>query len=417
MHQTLSALPVMTSWLSELDSELALRQQQGLYRSRLELQSPQGASIKVNGREYINFSSNDYLGLANHPTVVEAFHQGAQQYGVGAGASHLIVGHHQPHQQLEQAIAQLTGRDRALVFSSGYMANLGVIHALLGNNDLIIEDKLNHASLIDAGRGCGAKLLRYRHNDLGHLEQLLQEHLSHYQNRRILLAVDGVFSMDGDIAPLDKLATLCSENNIALMVDDAHGFGVLGKSGGGCAQHFDLSQTALPVVMGTMGKALGVAGAFVAGSEALIETLIQFARTYIYTTALPPACASAALASLQLLQNGDEQQVLRQRIEYFRGGIKSLDIDVPDSQTAIQPLIVGEASDAVALSEALRQQGLLVSAIRPPTVPMGTARLRIALSAAHTEEHIDRLLSALCQFKTSPGKAFTFMQREPGGLR
>ncbi|MEZ7984872.1 MAG: 8-amino-7-oxononanoate synthase, partial [Pseudomonadales bacterium] len=281
---------------------LASRQQEKLYRQRFTLDTAQGPLVQLKGHEYLNFSSNDYLGLANHPSVISAFQSSAEQYGVGAGASHLVVGHQQPHEQLEVALAAFTGRDRALLFSSGYMANLGVLKALLAKDDVIIQDKLNHASLIDGGLASGAQLLRYRHNDLDHLEQLLTKSAIADRGARKILAVDGVFSMDGDIAPLDTLADICNKHDVALMVDDAHGFGVLGEQGAGCSEHFGLDQQRLPIIMGTLGKAFGVSGAFVAGSHEMIETLIQFSRTYIYTTALPPACASAALQSLSIIK-------------------------------------------------------------------------------------------------------------------
>ncbi|MDG1293521.1 MAG: 8-amino-7-oxononanoate synthase [Pseudomonadales bacterium] len=304
---------------------LAARQQEKLYRQRFTLDTAQGPLVQLKGQDYLNFSSNDYLGLANHPAVISAFQASAKQYGVGAGASHLVVGHQQPHEQLERAIAEFTGRERALLFSSGYMANLGVLKALLTKDDVIIQDKLNHASLIDGGLASGAQLLRYRHNDLDHLDQLLSKSASadnaDKQTRKIL-AVDGVFSMDGDIAPLDALADICDMHNVALMVDDAHGFGVLGEQGGGCSEVFGLDQQRLPIVMGTLGKAFGVSGAFVAGSHELIETLIQYSRTYIYTTALPPACAAAALQSLSIIKAQPERrQHLQDLIAYFRKAI------------------------------------------------------------------------------------------------
>ena len=389
----------MTSWLQSLTPQLELRQQQNLYRQRLQTQSAQGTVVDIDDQQLLNFSSNDYLGLANHPDVVNAFKNAVDSYGVGAGASHLVVGHHRLHHQLETALAKFTGRDRAVLFSSGYMANLGVIQALLGKRDFIVQDKLNHASLIDAGLDCGAKMLRYKHNDITHLQQLLGKNLPEHGageiSQRRLLAVDGVFSMDGDIAPLPQLLELCEQYQLALMVDDAHGFGVLGEHGGGCAEHFNLSQTQLPIVMGTLGKAFGVSGAFVAGSHALIETLVQFSRSYIYTTALPPACAAAAYQSLQLLQQPERRIQLRKSIAQFRDGIATLCIPLGESSTAIQPLIVGSSEQALALSNALFEAGILVTAIRPPTVPVGTARLRVALSAAHSSDHIDQLLNAL----------------------
>ena len=393
----------MSRWISDLGPALESRQQDNLYRQRLTLDTAQGPLVQLQGREYLNFSSNDYLGLANHPDVISAFQSAAQQYGVGAGASHLVVGHQQIHEELECALASFVGRERALLFSSGYMANLGVFKALLGKDDVIIQDKLNHASLIDGGISSGGQFLRYRHNDLDHLEQLLNKPAIADQKIRKILAVDGVFSMDGDIAPLDSLADICDSHNIALMVDDAHGFGVVGERGAGCSEHFSLDQQRLPIVMGTLGKAFGVAGAFVAGSHEMIETLIQYSRTYIYTTALPPACAAAALQSLNIIktqpQRGEHFQAL---IGYFRAAVNDLNFDVLPSSTAIQPLIVGDSKKALALSQALMDAGILVSAIRPPTVPAGTARLRITLTAAHSFAHIDQLINVLRQHQSRP---------------
>lgn len=388
----------MSSWISDLGPALTLRQQENLYRQRLTLGTAQGPLVQLEGREYLNFSSNDYLGLANDPAVISAFQSSTQLYGVGAGASHLVVGHQQPHEALEVALAAFTGRDRALLFSGGYMANLGVLKALLRKDDVIIQDKLNHASLIDGGIASGAQLLRYRHNDLDHLEQLLKKSAAADNGLRKILAVDGVFSMDGDIAPLDALANICDTHDVALMVDDAHGFGVLGEQGAGCSEHFGLDQERLPIVMGTLGKAFGVSGAFVAGSHEMIETLIQYSRTYIYTTAMPPACAAAALASLNIIKAQPERrQHLQDLIAYFRKAISALDFNVLPSSTAIQPLIIGDSEKALALSQALFDAGLLVTAIRPPTVPVGSARLRITLTATHTFAQVDQLIDVLRQ--------------------
>lgn len=391
----------MSSWIDNLAPALRTRKQDNLYRQRSTLQSAQGPLVQLDDREYLNFSSNDYLGLANHPEVVSAFQQAANTQGVGSGASHLVVGHHSSHHELEVALASFVGRERALLFSGGYMANLGIIKALLGKGDLIVEDKLNHASLIDGGLSSGAELIRYRHNDIQHLRQLLEKNRlskssTTKNNTRKLLAVDGVFSMDGDIAPLDQLADLCQQYDMALMVDDAHGFGVLGEHGAGCAEQFALNQTQLPILMGTLGKAFGVAGAFVAGSDALIETLIQFARTYIYTTALPPACAAAAMQSLQIVQQQPQlREHLKHLIRYFRQGLEQAGFALSTSLTPIQPLIVGDSEQALALSQHLFDAGILVTAIRPPTVPVGTARLRITLTAAHSFSQLDQLLEAL----------------------
>jgi len=350
--------------------------------------------ITVGGRQLLSFCSNDYLGLANHPQVIKALQQGADRYGVGSGASHLISGHSAAHHALEEELAEFTRQPRALLFSTGFMANLGVITALFGKSDAVFEDRLNHASLIDAGLYSGARLQRYLHADSGSL----RSHLSKSQAAQKLIVTDGVFSMDGDIAPLDELANLATEFNTWLMVDDAHGFGVLGQNGRGTAEHLQLNSDAITIYMGTLGKALGTFGAFISGSEALIETLIQLARSYIYTTALPPAVAEATRASLRLLQQEFwRRDKLRSLIHRFRQGAQQLGLKLMESHTPIQPLVVGDSQTAVSISDNLLESGFLISAVRPPTVPQGSARLRITFSAAHEETQVDRLLDALSQ--------------------
>ena len=380
-----------------LSPALAERKQQHLYRQRRELQSAQGATVQVDGQTLINFSSNDYLGLANHPEVVSAFQQAADDFGVGSGASHLVCGHSRLHHQLEQELAAFTGRDRAVLFSTGYMANLGVINALVGKNDFIFEDKLNHASLLDGGLLSGAKFQRFLHNDIESLETKLRRcDEGDNQNSKKLIVVDGVFSMDGDCAPLKALSDLADKYQAWLMVDDAHGLGVLGDNGAGCAEHFQLNQQQLPILMGTLGKGFGSFGAFVAGSDELIETLIQYARPYIYTTALPPAIAAASLASLKIIrEDKNRRQHLQQLISLFKQRAAQLDLNLMPSDTAIQPLMIGDSEKAMLISEALQQQGFLVGAIRPPTVPNNTARLRVTLSAAHTQQQVLDLLAAI----------------------
>jgi 8-amino-7-oxononanoate synthase len=375
-----------------LQPALDQRRAEQLYRRRRVVETAQGADVVVDGKRYLNFCSNDYLGLANHPAVVEAFQKAAAEFGVGSGASHLVCGHSRLHHELEEKLAAFTGRPRALLFSTGYMANLGVINALLGSGDHIFQDRLNHASLLDGGLLSGARFQRFLHNDCANLEARLRK--LDDSDARKLICVDSVFSMDGDTAPLPALAALARRHGAWLMADDAHGFGVLGERGAGCAEQLDTEQ--LPILMGTLGKAIGTAGAFVAGSEALIETLIQFARTYIYTTAMPPAVAAATSASLDLLQSeGWRRQHLKQLIQRFRDGAEQLGLALMPSQSAIQPLQVGDAGRALELSDRLAEHGLWISAIRPPTVPAGSARLRITLSAAHSEAQIDYLLSAL----------------------
>ncbi len=383
----------------DLAPALAEKKQQHLYRVRRQLESAQGPEIRLDGRDMLAFCSNDYLGLANHPQVIEAFTQAAHRWGVGGGASHLVNGHHSEHHALEEALAAFTQREAALFFSTGYMANIGVINALLGRQDRVLEDRLNHASLLDAGLLCGARFQRYRHAAAEHLDSLLAQG----DYRRTLVVTDGVFSMDGDLAPLPALARRCQQHSAWLMVDDAHGFGTLGVGGRGIVSHYGLTATEVPVLVGTLGKAFGTAGAFVAGSRLLIETLIQNARTYIYTTAMPPALAAATRASLALLEQDEWRReqlqtlVRRFREEVSRIGFTLLtplaEADTP--QTPIQPLLVGGADQALALAAALEQRGILITAIRPPTVPANSARLRVTFSALHTHAHLDRLLEAL----------------------
>lgn len=382
----------MNPFAQHLQQTLDARQAQHRYRHRRLLETATGVEVKVDGKHFISFCSNDYLGLANHPDVVAALCASAATMGVGSGASHLVCGHSHEHQALEQDIARYCNRDRALLFSTGYMANLGAIAALVGPTDAIFQDRLNHASLLDAGRLSGARFCRFQHNNLDDLAKKLAASSA----RRKLIVVDGVFSMDGDLAPLPELASLAAEHNAWLMVDDAHGFGCLGSSGFGSCEHWNLSQQQVPVLMGTLGKGMGTFGAFIAGSEQLIETLIQLARTYIYTTALPPAIAAATRVSLTLAQKENwRREQLEKRIDQFRRGASALGFTLMPSATAIQPILVGDDAAALALSDALAAQGYLISAIRPPTVPEGSARLRITLSAAHTQEHVAGLLAAL----------------------
>jgi 8-amino-7-oxononanoate synthase len=367
-----------------------------LYRKRTIIDGPQAVQLRVAGRELINFCSNDYLGLASHPDVIAALKQGAEVYGVGAGASHLVNGHSRAHHALEEELSAFVQRPRALLFSTGYMANLGVVSTLIGRGDVVLEDRLNHASLIDAGLLSGAKLQRYLHGD----SQSVQQHLVKWQAKnskaRCLIATDGVFSMDGDLAPLADLAESANKYDAWLMVDDAHGLGVLGKHGRGSLEYFDLDDQQVPILMGTLGKALGTFGAFVAGSEVLIETLVQQSRSYIYTTALPPAVAEATRASLKLVKNDSwRREKLQTLIKRFRNGAKELGLMLMDSHTPIQPVVIGDAGRTMAISQALNEYGFYISAIRPPTVPEGSSRLRITLSAMHTEEQVDQLLEAL----------------------
>ena len=378
--------------MKDLRAALQQRNAEHLYRTRRITDGPQQPEMHIDGRSVISFCSNDYLGLANHPDIKAAFISGVEKYGAGSGASHLINGHSRAHHELEQELAEFTGYPRALLFSTGYMANIGVAQALTGRGDTVFEDRLNHASLLDGGLLSGARLMRYSHNNAVELEHKLAAR----ESGEKLVLTDGIFSMDGDIADLPSLVAVCDQRNARFMVDDAHGFGVLGESGRGSLEHFGLASADAPIYMATLGKALGVAGAFVAGSEELIETLINTARTYIYTTASPPAVAEATRAALRLIQSEPGLRAkLNDNIRYFRTCAEQTGLSLSASATAIQPLIIGDTEATVSLSERLFEAGLLVTAIRPPTVPQGTARLRITLSAAHTRELIDHLVGNL----------------------
>ncbi|HDS1790306.1 8-amino-7-oxononanoate synthase [Pseudomonas putida] len=377
----------------DLAARLAERRAADLYRQRPLLESPQGPEVVVDGQRLLAFCSNDYLGLANHPEVITAWQAGAERWGVGGGASHLVVGHSTPHHQVEEALAELTGRPRALLFSTGYMANLGAITALVGQGDTVLQDRLNHASLLDGGLLSGARFNRYLHNDPASLASRLDKAVGN-----TLVVTDGVFSMDGDLADLPALADVARARGAWLMVDDAHGLGTLGTQGGGIVEHFGLGVDDVPVLIGTLGKACGTAGAFVAGSEALIEALVQFARPYIYTTSQPPALACATLKSLELLRRETwRREHLAALIRQFREGAQQMGLQLMDSPTPIQPIVIGDSAQALRLSRLLRERGLLVTAIRPPTVPAGSARLRVTLSAAHSEAQVQLLLNALAE--------------------
>ncbi|MCV6590199.1 MAG: 8-amino-7-oxononanoate synthase [Marinobacterium sp.] len=380
--------------MSFTDLHLALEQRRAdsLYRVRRTLETAQSPAVRVDGRDYLAFCSNDYLGLANHPDVIKALQNAADHYGVGGGASHLVNGHSLPHHQLEEALAEFTGRERVLLFSTGYMANIGAVNALLGKQDAVFEDRLNHASLLDAGLLSGARFQRYLHNDTDNLSKRMAK----TEARRKLVVTDGVFSMDGDVADLPAICKAARAEGAWVMVDDAHGFGCLGETGGGCVEQSGLGVDDVQVLVGTLGKGFGTAGAFVAGSDVLIETLIQYARTYIYTTSMPPAVAAATLKSLELLQRESwRRNKLDALITQFRCGCEQLGLELMDSPTPIQPIMIGESDQAMAISAQLEQQGIFISAIRPPTVPAGSARLRVTLSASHTEQQVDRLLGAL----------------------
>lgn len=398
-----------------LRERLAEIERQGLYRRRRVLDSPQGPEVVVDGRRLINFCSNDYLGLANDPAVVAALREGAARYGVGSGAAHLVCGHGRAHHELEAELADFTGRDRALLFSTGYMANLGVVSAMTGRGDAVFEDRLNHASLVDGARLSGARLRRYAHADAAALAEVMGAGAPGAG----LIASDGVFSMDGDLAPVPGLARVAREQGAWLLIDDAHGLGVLGARGGGLLEQQGLSQDEVPILVGTLGKAFGTFGAFVAGRTELIEWLVQRARTYIYTTALPPAVAVATRKALKLARlDAWRRERLNALIARFRGGACHLGLPLLDSATPIQPLLIGGNAAALRASDALLAAGFLVGAIRPPTVPAGTARLRITLTAAHTEAQVDRLLDTLARRRGrgggSPGTGDMTAHRTPG---
>lgn len=375
-----------------LRQQLYERKQAHQYRRRRIMDTPQGIKVRVDKREYLNFCSNDYLGLANHPELKKSFKQAADRYGVGSGSAHLINGHSHEHHALEEELAAFTGRQRALLFSTGYMANLGVVTTLLGRSDTLFADRLNHASLIDAGILSRARTQRYAHNDM----TALAEKLAQCDKGEKLILSDSVFSMDGDLAAVADMARLAQTHAALLMIDDAHGFGVLGKTGAGSLEQAGLDAVAVPILMGTLGKALGTFGAFVAGDELLIEALINHARSYIYTTALPPAVAAATRTSLRLLQTESwRREKLASLVEYWKQGAMQLQLPLMESDTAIQPLLLGSSEKAVRISRQLDEQGFLISAIRPPTVAKGQARLRITFCADHEQAHIDRLLEVL----------------------
>src|SRR3954468_12300695 len=377
--------------MPDLSPQLEALARAGLGRPPRVVESAHAPHLSVGRRRYLAFCSNDYLGLAHHPALVEAACRGAERYGVGAGASALISGHTQAHEALEARLARFARLPRALHFGSGYLANLGVVAALAGRGATVFSDELNHACLIDAARLSRAEVRVYPHLDLGVLARMLER----CETPAKLVASDAVFSMDGDLAPLPELLELCERHDAWLLVDDAHGFGVLGEGGRGSLSHFGIAAPRV-AYMGTLGKAAGVHGAFVAGEDALIEWLVQRARTYVFTTAGPPLLACALMASLELIEVEEHRRTrLRTLIERLRKSLSGLPWELRFSKTPIQPLVVGDNQVALDLAERLRERGIWVPAIRPPTVPPGSARLRIALSAVHSAEHVDQLAAAL----------------------
>jgi 8-amino-7-oxononanoate synthase len=377
--------------INQLKIELSERAAAGLQRQRRLLQSPQSAHLVADGEPLLSFASNDYLGLANHPALIAAFQLAAVEAGVGGGASHLITGHHQFHHQAEQSLADFIGLPAGLLFSTGYMANMGIIAALMGRDDAIFADKLNHASLNDAALLSRATLHRYAHQNLAQLEKLLKQSTA----KRKLVVVDAVFSMDGDFAPVPELLVLCEQYDAYLLLDDAHGFGVLGKQGRGILDYFNVHSSRI-IYMATLGKAAGVAGAFVGADATIIDYLIQSAKTYIYTTASPPALAAALVKSIEVMRTDAERHKhLQSLIHLFKSELKLKKWQLMPSITAIQPVLVGSNQEALNLSQFLLARGILVPAIRPPTVPKDTARLRVSISAAHSVEDVRQLINAL----------------------
>jgi len=386
-----------TDWRSEwLSHRLADTAARGLTRRRRLVSdyTREHSSVEacIDGQCVLSFCSNDYLGLARHPALVAAWQETARRYGVGSGASHLVTGHHTEHHLLEEALATFTQRERAVLFSTGYMANLAVSTVFASSSDVLYSDELNHASLIDGARLSSARIARYPHGDTVTLAHLLRRRTE----KKALLLTDGLFSMDGTVAPLTSLASLCNAEKVWLAVDDAHGLGVLGAHGRGSIEHSGIRALDVPILIGTLGKAFGAFGAFVAGSHGLCELLIQHARTHIFTTALPSAVAAAAHAALRIsIEEPWRRERLAAHVVRFRAGCSALSLPLMDSMTPIQPIILGSNQAALDASNHLLTQGILVSAIRPPTVPKNSARLRITFSAAHTADDVDRLLEAL----------------------
>ncbi len=379
---------------SDLDTHLEDLRRRDMYRVRRSLEGPQGREVVVDGRPLLNFCSNDYLGLAGDSRIAEAFKRGIDRWGTGSGASHLICGHTFAHKELEEALAEFTGRPRALLFGSGYAANVGVINALLSIGDFVFEDRLNHASLLDGGWISRATFSWFEHRDVADLEGQLAR-IDDEPTRKLIVS-DGTFSMDGDLCRLDELVELAKRRAAWTMIDDAHGIGVHGANGVGLVDPARYSSTDVPVLVGTLGKAFGTAGAFVAGDQALVEFLIQRSRNYVFTTAMPSALAVATLESLAIAKAEPERREhLEALIARFRTGTRELGLQLAPSTSPIQPVVVGDPARTLALGSALEARGFLIGAIRPPTVPEGTSRLRITLTAAHRPSDVDRLLDSL----------------------
>ncbi|MEE1672359.1 8-amino-7-oxononanoate synthase [Agarivorans aestuarii] len=370
------------------------RKQQQLFRQRRCQSSAQGRLIEIDKQGFVNFSSNDYLGLSHHAKVIEAWKNGAERYGVGSGGSPLVTGFQQAHYELEETLCDWQGREGALLFNSGFSANQSVIKALLSKNDLLIQDKLNHASLMEAGVLCNAHFTRFKHNSMPQLAKKLASQNSD----NCLVITEGVFSMDGDQAPLRSISDLCKRHKAWLMVDDAHGVGCLGYHGAGSLNHQGLSSDDVQIQMITFGKALGVSGAAILCSQELKDYLINFDKSYVYSTAMPAAQACAISEAIKVLQTEPElQQNLESNIALFKHLAKESGVALTDSNTAIQPIIVGEAEKALLMAQSLQNMGFWVSAIRPPTVPVNTARLRVTISSHHQEQDIVGLIKAISE--------------------
>ncbi len=382
----------MTTLIQSLIDKLSQRKQSSLYRFRHPIAERKGVKWKYNNQKFLSFMNNDYLGLANHPEVINTFQKKAAYYGIGSSASQLLGGYYIAHQILEEKISEFLDTERTIIFSNGFMANLAVLTTLINNRDYVFEDRLNHASLVDGVRYSHAKVKRYRRDDLLNLEK----HITEAQSKNKWIVTEGVFSMDGDIAPLPQLFQLTKNQNCQLFIDDAHGIGVLGQNGRGAVEYYQLSIKNTAIIVGTFGKAFGTMGAFVSGHHVLIEALIQLGRSFIYTTALPPAIASATCTSLQLIQTEYWRRThLQFLIQYFKKSAYDLNLPLLPSMTPIQTLIIGNANHTFKMAESLKNNGILVGCIRPPTIPINTARLRINLNVNHTQHDVDFLLESL----------------------
>ena len=382
-----------------INDDLENLKRDGLFRERRVINSAQGATISIGGKNFLNFSSNDYLGFANNRELKQHMVNAINEYGIGAGSSQLVTGHIEPHEKLEKKLATFFNKKSALVFSSGYHANLAIASALINKNTIIFQDKLNHASLVDAALLSKGKLVRYRHCDLIHLKSLLEK----YKGNELVVMTDGVFSMDGDYAPLIGITKLCRTYNALLIVDDAHGIGVLGENGAGIAEEMGLEKK-IDLLIGTFGKSFGAAGAFIVGSETIIEAFIQKARTYIYTTALLPSLAATIIHTLNMIKESNDMRLhIRELVADYKKLSKKAGVRVSKFDSHIQPLIIGGANETIQVSKALYKKNILVSAIRPPTVPKDTSRLRISITAAHTKKDISFLVKTISNILNGHG--------------